>query len=186
MTGSKHRIALVFLACLSLATACGDDNPANPIGNITNENSLVFTRPDQSKVTFANGTQLYVWCGPWEQGFIATPAVHVEFFGSGPTDNGWLLTAVVADVKIGTPLAFPNEFIFGQPKNADLFIVDGSNELSTNRLLSSGSITFQKLNCASGGRVEFTIAATVASEFGGGPSLSVSGRLSAPVGQAPH
>jgi hypothetical protein len=97
-----------------------------------------------------------------------------------------MLTAVRADVRIGVPLAFPNRFSFDQPRNVDLFILDEPNELSTSTSGSSGSITFQQLDCTSGGRVEFTIAATVASELNGGPSVSVAGRVNAPVGAAPR
>ena len=95
------------------------------------------------------------------------------------------MTAVVADVVIGTPLTFPNSFNFNQPKNAQFFINDPPNELSSSEAPSSGSITFQQLNCGTGGRVAFTMSATLGSEVGG-PSVSVSGTLSAPVGQAPQ
>jgi len=149
-----------------------------------NENTLVFTRANQSTITFANGSQLRVWCGPWEPGAVPTPAVHVVYSGPGAADPGWMMTAVVANVVIGTPLMFPNTFPFDQPKNAEFFVNDPPNELSSGELASSGSITFQQLNCSTGGRVTFTVSATLASEVGG-QSVAVSGKVSAPVGQAP-
>ena len=84
-------------------------------------------------------------------------------------------------------MPFPNTFIFDQPRNADLFLFDPSNELSTQADGSSGSITFQQLNCATGnnGVVEFTINAVIGSEFGDGPSVTASGSLKASVGAPP-
>ena len=182
MKGFQRRVAACALATVSLAAACSD-SPTDAEAPV-NENTLVFTRANQSTITFANGSQLRVWCGPWEPGAIATPAVHVVYAGSGNGSPGWMMTAVVANVVIGTPLTFPNTFPFDQPRNAQFFLNDPPNELSSAESASSGSITFQQLNCSTGGRVSFAISATLASEVGGQP-VSVSGKLSASVGQAP-
>src|SRR5215203_5549324 len=101
----QRRLATCALATVSLAIACGDSNPDEPEVPV-NENSLVFTRANQSTITFASGSQLRVWCGPWDPGTAATPAVHVVFSGPGASDPGWMMTAVVADVVIGTALTF--------------------------------------------------------------------------------
>ena len=180
---ATRALAACALATVSLAVACGDDDPASP-APVVNENTLVFTRANQSTIAFANGSQLFVWCGPWDPGSVATPAVHIAYFGTGANDPGWSVTAVVANVTIGTPLTFPNSFVFNQPKNAQFFVNDPPNELSSAEAVSSGSITFQQLNCGTGGRVTFTTSATLGSETGG-PSVSVAGKVSAPVGQAP-
>jgi hypothetical protein len=186
MSRPHSRFAPLVLAVMLVTAACGDRGTTGPGTSQAKENTLVFTRADQSRLVFAAGSQLRVWCGPWEDGAIATPAVHLVFLGPGASDRGWMLTAVRADVRIGVPLAFPNRFIFDQPRNVDLFILDEPNELSTSTSGSSGSITFQQLDCATGGRVEFTIVATVASELNGRPSVSVAGRVNAPVGAAPR
>ena len=183
MSRFQTRFVPLMLAIM-LATACGDSS-TGPGPNQTNENTLVFTRADQSRLVFDPGSQLRVWCGPWEEGLIATPAVHLVFSGPGQSDRFWMLTAVRADVQIGVPLTFPNTFLFDQPRNADLFILDEPNELSTSESSSGGTIVFQQLNCGPAGRVEFTIAATVGSEVGG-PPVSVAGRVNAPVGEAPR
>ncbi len=185
MTRLRPRIACVALAALVAVTvaACGDDNGTGPV-NQPAENGLVFTRADKSVITFPAGTQLTAWCGPWDGTVVTAPAVHLRF--AGPAARGWLMKAVVADVKIGVPLTFPNMYTFNNPRNVELFILDDANELSTQQAASSGSITFQQLNCAAGGRVEFTIAATVGSEFNGSPSVSVAGKINAPIGAAPR
>ena len=180
---SQRSLAACALATVSLAGACGDDTPTE-LDVPVSQNTLVFTRANQSNITFANGSQLFAWCGAWDPGAVSTPAVHVAYFGTGANTPGWTMSAVVADVVIGTPLTFPNSFVFDQPRKAHFFVNDPSNELSSAESASSGSITFQQLSCATGGRVAFTTSAILASETGG-PSVSVSGRVSAPVGTAP-
>ena len=178
-----QRLAACALSVAALAVACSDNTPTEPEVPV-NENTLVFTRANQSTITFANGSQLFAWCGPWDPGVVSTPAVHVAYFATGANTPGWMVSAIVADVVIGTPLTFPNTFVFDQPRGAEFFVRDPSNELSSAESPSSGSITFQQLTCGTGGRVAFTTSATLGSETGG-PSVSVSGRVSAPVGTAP-
>ena len=183
MKALQRHVAVCALAAGSLAVACSDNTSTQPEVPV-NENTLVFTRANQSTIAFANGSQLRVWCGPWDAGTVQTPAVHVVYSGTGAGNPGWAMTAVVADVVIGTPLTFPNTFVFDQPRRADFFVNDPPNELSSGLTASSGSITFQQLSCAAGGRVAFTVTAALASEVGG-QSVLVSGKVSAPVGQAP-
>ena len=186
MSRFPTRLVPLMFAVMLATVACSDNDTTGPGTNQTDENTLVFTRANQSRITFAATSQLRAWCGPWEDGLVATPAVHVVFVGPGQSTTFWMLTAVRADVRIGVPLAFPNSFVFDQPRNAELFILDEPNELSTSTSGSSGSITFQQLNCAPGGRVEFTVSAVVGSEFGNGSPVSVAGRVNAPIGEAPR
>jgi hypothetical protein len=171
----------VFGAISALLLSCGDDD--DPTGPGASDNNLVFTRADQTVISFSDDVQLSVWCGPWEEGKIDTPSLHVQFASS---QNGWLLTAVLADVTIGEPLPFPNFFIFDQPKDVHIFVADPPNELSTSEDESSGSITFQKLGCGSGDEIQFTIDAVIGSEFSDGTPVSVTGTFRAPIGQAPR
>lgn len=66
-----------------------------------------------------------------------------------------------------------------------VFINDGDNELSTAESESSGSITFQEVSCERGGAVRFAIDAVVGSEFGGGPTMRVTGSFRGTVGDRP-
>jgi len=181
MNKSSGVLALVATAVLSIS--CSENGPSGPGAA---QNSLVFIRADQSVISFSSDALLYVWCGSWEEGMIATPSFQVLFGGPGAGDPMWHLRAVVADVKIGEALTFPNNFVFDLPQGVDLFLADLPNELSTQSSRSSGSITFQKLQCGSGGEVQFSIDAVIGSEFGNGPSVNVTGTFRAAIGQPPR
>ena len=120
--------------------------------------------------------------GAWEEGLIPTASLQIFFGGPTASDPRWHLRAVMADVTIGEVLLFPNNFIWDQPKDVDIFIYDPPNELSTQDYQSGGSITFQQLQCGSGGGIRFSIDAVIGSEFGDGPSVAVSGTFQAPIG----
>ena len=174
---------LALAAAAAFSVSCGEESPS---GLGAAQNGLVFTRADQSGIVFSSAAVLQVWCGPWEEGTTPTQSLQILFGGPGAEDPRWSLRTVVADVTIGVPLGFPNGFVFDQPKDVDLFLSDPSNELSTQDSRSSGSLTFQKLQCGSGGEVQFSIDAVIGSEFGDGPSVSVTGSFQAEVGQPPR
>ena len=178
---TRQLSAAVALAVFGV-TACGSDGPTEPRRE---DNSLVFTRADSSTISFRENALLYVWCGPWEDGLVDTASVQVLFGGPTSGDPNWRLRGVTANILVGQPMAFPNPFIWDQPAGVDLFIGDPPNELSTQEGSSSGSITFQRLSCATGGEVQFTIDAVVGSEFGGGPSVRVTGGFRGYAGQPP-
>jgi hypothetical protein len=184
---NRCRLVLGLAAIAALATACSDSGPSGP-GET--QNTLVFTRADQSVISFPDGAVLYAWCGPWEEGTVATPTLHVLFGGPGPGDPLWELRAVIDDVVVGTPFGFPNSFPFDQPKDVDLFVLDpggvAPNELSTQAADSDGYIAFQRQDCPNGGEVRFSIDATIGSELGGAPSVSVVGELRTPIGSPPE
>jgi hypothetical protein len=180
MKGSVRLVALGAMSALLLS--CGDDDN-DPTGPGSSENNLVFTRGDQTVISFSSDAQLFVWCGAWQEGEVDTPSLHVQFAG---LEDGWQLRAVVADVTLGQPLSFPNNFVFDQPKDVNIFVLDPPNELSTQEDESSGSITFQKLGCGSGDEVQFSIDAVIGSEFSDGTPVSVTGTFRAPIGQPPR
>ena len=169
--------ALVVATAVLFTAGCGSSEPAGPSGT---HNDLVFERENGSVITFADETT--VWCGAWETGEVPVASVHVLV---GGVPSGWKVTAVRADVVIGEPIAFPNTFIWDDPRGADMFILDPPNELSTQSSDSSGRITFTELDCSIGGTVAFTIDAIVGSEFGDLPPVSVAGSFSGRVGQPP-
>jgi hypothetical protein len=167
-----------LIPCIAIVVACGSDDPAGPAGL---DNDVVFTRANGSTISFATTT--FAWCGPWEAGLVAEPSVHV--FVGGQTAH-WQVDAVRADVTIGQPLAFPNSFTFDQPDGALVFVNEGANEASTAESNASGTITFEKIDCGSGGSIRFHINAVLGSEFSGGPSITASGTFTSPLTGAPQ
>lgn len=178
MKVSARLVALVTISALTLS--CSDDD--SPTGPAPIQNNLVFTRANQSQIIF-QGAELLVWCGPWEAGEVETLSLKILF--AGP-NSGWQLRAIVTDVTLGQPLSFPNSFVSDQPKEVEFFINDPPNELSTHESESSGFITFQQLDCGSGGEVQFSIDAVIGSEFSDDNSVSVTGTLRAPIGTLPQ
>lgn len=164
---------LLALACAAPLAGC-EKLPTEPF-----RNELVFERADGSRIQFAGRPQ--VWCGAWEEGTVGTQTLHIRL-GSSPSGPGWQLRAVIPEVQTGRPLTFPNEFIWNDPRGVDLFVLDEPNELSTQATDSSGSITFERLDCSSStGGVAFEIDAVVGSELGGGPPVSVRGSFRSPI-----
>ena len=175
----------LLTAAALLLFACGDRateivQPPPPV-----QNELVFTRADGSRISFASGASLFVWCGPWEEGLIPTPSLQILLYGPASGDPGWSLRAVVADVRPGEPVRFPNEFVWDHPRGVDVFVLDPPNELTTNLGDAAGSITFEQLKCGGGGTVQFSIDAVLSSEFSDGTPVAVKGRFRAPIGPAP-
>jgi hypothetical protein len=173
---------LLLLVVMMLPPGCAD-SPSEP--NVA-ENELVFTRANGSAVTFPAGAKSVAWCGPWDAELdLEMPTLHI-FFGTPQPAAYWSLSAVRADVRIGQPLAFPNSFVFNQPRNASLFVLDPPNEVSSAEGGSSGSITFEELNCALGGQVRFTIDAMLGSEFSDGAPIRVQGSFRGTIEPPPR
>jgi len=165
---------LLALACTLPLPGC-EKLPTEPL-----RNNLVFERADGSRIQFAGTPR--VWCGVWEEGVVGTQTLHVRL-GTGPW---WELRAVIPEIQAGRPITFPNTFIWNDPHGADLFILDEPNELSTSSGDSSGSITFERLDCgAATGGVAFEIDAVVGSELGDGPPVTVRGSFRSPITGAP-
>ncbi|MGH7461895.1 MAG: hypothetical protein ACREMA_12845, partial [Longimicrobiales bacterium] len=147
---------------------------------------IIFTRQDGSRVQFPASSQVFAWCGDWEpREDIKVPSVRV-MFGTPGTAPLWYLGAVVSDVKVGQAMAFPNSFVFDQPRSALLYLADPPNEASSAEDDASGSVTFEELNCRPGGSVRFSINAVLGSEFFEGPRVTVQGSFRAPIGLPPN
>jgi hypothetical protein len=177
MSNIAGRLVLAGTTVAALV-ACSSATAPEPIAF---ENALSFEREDGSAITIDDTA--FVWCGPWEPGEVPEPTVHVSV---GGLERGWSLRAVLSDITIGQALTFPNTFIWNEPRNADLFVLDTPNELSTQTDGSSGQIVFHELDCRSAGALHFSITATIGSEFGDGPSINVQGSFRGPVGESPR
>ena len=138
------------------------------------QGALRFEREDGTRL--ATGKPI-VWCGPWEAD-VAEPALHV---GTGH----WHIGAVRRDLVRGRAFTFPHSFVFDRPSKAELFIADRKtgNELSTAGDDSGGRVFFRRISCRPGRVVEFSIDATVDSEFGDREPMRVSGVFRGRIGR---
>ena len=140
------------------------------------DDRLTFTRADGSRVPF--GPQIDVWCGRWEAD-VPTRSIHVRVGDGSPT--GWLVSAVVADVRRRPVVRFPHSFVFDQPEGARVFAVDGSNEVNSDTEESRGRIRFGRVRCGRTVRISFTIDGRLGSELGDLKPIAVRGSFSAAV-----
>lgn len=150
------------------------------------DNQLVFRRQSGETIVFPSTAKSFAWCGPYDVGDVKTVTVHVITYDTTLTNGTyWRLWAIPADVVIGEPQLFPNHWTWPNPDSVEIFVGDPPNEAATATEGSAGSIVFQKLDCAEGGEVEFTIVARIGSELGGGPWITVEGSFRATLSGSP-
>jgi hypothetical protein len=145
--------------------------PAN--AGVRLDNRLVFTRPDGAAVAFAH--TMRVWCGRWDRE-VPTRTLHIRV----GTEEGpfWTLRTVVADVRRRPVVRLPHSFVWNRPSGAQLFALDGDNEVSSAEEEASGRISFHRVRCGRRLAVRFRVRAVLGSELFGREPVSVSGRFS--------
>jgi hypothetical protein len=136
--------------------------------------TIALTRPDGSAVQVAQN--LRVWCGPWEPG-VPRRTLHIR--AGAPAGPFWKVDAVVADVRRRPVVRFPHSFVFDRPTGAQLFAVDGDNEVSSSEEEASGRISFSRVRCGRRLAVHFRVRAVMGSELFGGEALTMRGSFHA-------
>jgi hypothetical protein len=170
----------LFLLLLATAAIEAAAAPADVVNN------LVFRRQGGTTITFAATTKSFAWCGPYDPGDAKTTTVHVITYDTTlTTGTHWRLWAIPADVVIGEPQLFPNHWIWPNPDSVQVFVGDPPNEAASDTEESGGWIVFQKLDCAEGGQIEFTIDAQIGSEYGDSPWITVQGNFRATLSASP-
>jgi hypothetical protein len=89
-----------------------------------------------------------------------------------PEEPFWQLNAVVADVRRRPVVRFPHSFVWSRPTGAELFAVDGDNEVSSSQEEASGRISFGTVRCGRRLAVRFRVRAVLGSELFGGDPLT--------------
>jgi hypothetical protein len=190
----SRKLTFVTLAALSVVaaglSACSEETEPvgqGSLGSFDYENTLVFVHSSGDTIRMLTG--LFSYCDEWEPSNVPDYTFHV-FAGFDPdsmatSQQWWWLKVVVGDVIVDEPVDFPNNFIWDQPKDADLFIVDIPGEFSSSTDESSGHITIHRLSCSSRGGIEFSIDAVIDSEFHDGGTVTVTGTFVAPVAGKP-
>ena len=148
--------------------------PAAAAADLRVSNAVAVTRADGSAVPLAQ--RVRVWCGRWERD-VPRRTLHVRV--GAPTGPFWRLSAVVADVRRRPVVRFPHSFVFDEPTGAQLFAVDGGDELSSAEEESSGRITFGRVRCGPRLAVRLRVRAVLGSEFSDGGTLALRGTFRA-------
>jgi hypothetical protein len=171
---SVRRITAALIACGVTASAGPHVETAWGAAGLRVRDRLSWSRPDGTPVAFRPDVR--VWCGRWASD-VPVPAIHVRL-GAGLRPR-WELHAVVVDVKRHPVVRLPHSFLFDHPTGAQLFAVDGSNEVNTDTEESSGRIRFQRVSCGRRLRIAFRVSGRAGSELGDGEPLLVRGSFSA-------
>ena len=191
----RRFVLLTVVVCLTglmvfLAGCSEDEQPTGTTSNLApfeSENTLVFERADASRLDI--NSFLFCYCDEWEDTNVPEWTFQImtgfDPAGNFGKDPVWRLKVVVKDVKVDEAIPFPNNFVWDQPINADLFIFDPDNELSSQSVRSSGSITIHRLSCAPGGGIDFSIDAVIGSEYHDGSSITVTGKFVSPLTAPP-
>ena len=163
-----------MIACGLAAVLGAPVETASGAASLRVRDRLTWTRPDGTTATFR--PEVRAWCGPWDSG-VPVPSIHV-LVGRGVRPR-WELHAVLADVRRRHVVRLPHSFVFDHPTGAQLFAVDGRNELNSDTDESRGRIRFLRASCGRRLRIAFRIAGRVGSEFSDGDPIAVRGSFSA-------
>lgn len=171
---------MALWVCLCLG--CGDDSSTNPDGD-TVQNSIVFSREDQSEVLV--GGARAICCGNWEPGAIDRLAVKVFFYDPGNAAAGWKLFLLLDDVAAGETYSLPTASS-DNPEQFFLFVNDvaDGNELASDLVESSGTVKVDVVDCGPPLRLDVTVDATLRSEVAM-PAVRAVGRLRVTVHTVP-
>jgi hypothetical protein len=148
--------------------------PGDSAADLRVTSTVAVTRADGSAVQFAQN--LRVWCGPWERD-VPRRTLHIR--AGGPGGPFWQLSAVVADVRRRPIVRFPHSFVWDRPTGAQIFAVDGGNEVSSSEEEASGRISFRRVRCGRRLAVRFRVRAVLGSELFDGDALTMRGSFRA-------
>jgi hypothetical protein len=132
----------------------------------------------------------HVWCGDWQEGGDDAPAVHVwlnemllDDYEMASEFDGWSVRAKLADLPVGEPIPLS---IDADDEAVTVFAVEETREFSSTALGSSGSITFDAVECNSETpQVAFTVNAVLAGETDDS-TATFSGDFSGSVNEPPN
>jgi hypothetical protein len=173
------RASLAVLATsVTLLLACSDDNPTKPVATMIAD-SLTFISggvPIDSM-----GTTPLVCCGLYDPGFVNERAMRIVFYDPANQKPGWQILVLVDRAQAGAMTTLPT--LVEPPSKipaVSMFAATLGDELSSSAEESAGTITVHSFSCdASKIQIHFSVDATLASEFGGGGTMDVTGAFQA-------
>ncbi len=176
------RVAQVLVAVAALLVACGGEKKPNAPRDATTTvvvDSLAFMRTDS---TFAAmGTTPLVCCGLYDPSFVNERAIRVVLYDPANQKAGWQILILIDRAQAGAAVTLPTAPVAPSKVPAvSMFVADLGNDLSSDADESSGTITVHSFSCGPTAiQIDFSVDATLASEFAGGPPMSVKGTFRA-------
>lgn len=176
-----------FLSCLLLVAAllsmaCGKDDRPNAPGPVPATvviDSLVFQRADSTIVTL--GATPLVCCGLYDPSFVNERAMRIVLYDPANQSSGWQILILIDRAQAGATTTLPTMVVPpSKVPYVSMFVADVGNDLSSDTQDSSGTITVHSFQCSSTAiQIDFSVDATLGSEFGGGPAMRVQGAFQA-------
>jgi hypothetical protein len=174
----RRRLALAatLLATLAVTGAAAIAETRH----LSDSSGIVFTRHDGTTFSFPNA---FVRCGPSNDGGgrLAIKVGSVPPPGD-PIHSHFEIEAILADVTAHRTVRFPDDYVFGSPKGASIFVFDhddphsvDGNEASSSEEDAKGKIVFHKARCKPKPRVWLTVHAMLGSEFFGVHRVGIDG-----------
>ena len=177
------RLTAVAATIVVLGLSCSDDKTSSPStgpGSNSISNDLIFEYPNGTEIPM--GRSYSICCGIWEPGYIDKNTLKLFFYDPSFQESFWKLFIAIDEIVLDSLYSLPTS---GSSVKMFLMDVDSSNELSSDESESSGNITVSLLDCGPPVSVSLTIDATVGSEYGGMPSVNVSGSFSCTIHSNP-
>jgi len=178
-----HASARLFLASAALLVACHKDSPnaPEPVPATVVTDSLVFTRPGDSTAIVVMGTTPLVCCGLYDRSFVNERAMRIVLFDPANQKAGWQILILVDRAQAGATVTLPTTVVApSKVPYVSMFVADFGNELSSDTEESSGTITVHSFSCSSAAiRIDFSVDATLGSEFADAPAMDVKGTFQA-------
>ena len=180
----KHCFAGLLLLVIALVAACHSGGRRNPVapGPVTFSvtDSLAFTRAGSS-TPLVMGTTPLVCCGLYDPSFVNEPAMRIVMYDPAAQKPGWQILILTNRAQAGAVTTLPTAVVApSKVPHVSMFVADIGNELSSDTQESTGTITVLSFMCsATAIHIDFSVDATLGSEFANAPSMDVQGTFRA-------
>jgi hypothetical protein len=143
----------------------------------------VFQQLDQTVIEMGDST--VTCCGLFDPGFVNEPAIRITLYDPSFQENSWSITILTEATSPGSVHTLPTKVIAPHRVPSVLLFVHGG-EYSSEPDESSGTITLHSFECgASTTSVDFSVDATLQSEYWDGGQITVQGRFRAVFPRSP-
>jgi hypothetical protein len=177
----------VMISLLSFLPACGDDDGPPPTG-LQNTSPSPSPSPEpepfmEDSLVFGTGTlmgdELLTCCGLYDPGFVNEPAIQVMLYDPAGQKDAWSIILLTEVATAGTVYTLPIDNVAPHRIPAVLLFVH-RGEYSSEPEEASGTITLHSFACgATTTSVDFSVDATLQSEYHDGGQITVKGRFRA-------